>query len=147
MQIHILVPVLLTLSFALVGCDSKSNAPVECNISMPESGIHFDITTVDYAAVSVVELDESNATLAGARQLAAQCTQCHGTYGVAVGGSVENWPSLWGKGRHIATTMKDYNDTAYDYSAMHIHSSMSYTQDQIKLIQAYYENITYTGGE
>ena len=121
--------------------------PVECDTSIPESGIHFDIKSVDYSAVNVVELDESNATLIGARQLAAQCAQCHGTFGVAVGDTVENWPSLWGTGRSIAKTMKDYNDTEYEYSAMHIHSSMTYTQDQIKLIQTYYKNVTYTGGE
>jgi len=127
--------------------DGTEPAPVECDSSIPESGIHFDITGVDYSAVTVVDLDESNATLTGARQLAAQCAQCHGTYGVAVGDTVENWPSLWGTGRSIAKTMKDYNDTAYEYSAMHIHSTMTYTQDQIKLIQTYYENVTYTGGE
>ncbi len=127
--------------------DGTQPPTVECNSSIPESGIHFDITGVDYSAVTVVDLDESNATLTGARQLAAQCAQCHGTYGVAVGATVENWPSLWGTGRNIAKTMKDYNDSAYDYSAMHIHSSMTYTQDQIKLIQTYYENVTYTGEE
>ena len=127
--------------------DDNESTIVECNSSIPESGIHFDITGVDYSAVTVVDMDESNATLTGARQLAAQCAQCHGTYGVAVGDTVENWPSLWGTGRNIAKTMKDYNDTAYEYSAMHIHSSMTYTQDQIKLIQKYYENVTYTGGE
>lgn len=146
--------ILSTLAFMLAGCDNKSNnipedsgMSVECNTSILESGIHFDITEVDYTAVSVVDLDENNATWAGARQLAAQCAECHGTFGVAVGDTVENWPSLWVTGRHIAATMKDYNDTLYDYSAMHIHSSMTYTQDQIKLIQAYYQNITYTGGE
>lgn len=149
----ILLGLLATLMMG--GCGSSSTKVVEdgdtpiveCNTSIPESGIHFDITGVEYTTVTVVDLDESNSTLAGARQLAAQCAQCHGTYGVAVGETVENWPSLWGTGRSIASTMKDYNDTAYDYSAMHIHSTMTYTQDQIKLIQAYYENITYTGGE
>ena len=96
--------------------DGTQPPTVECDSSIPESGIHFDITGVDYSAVTVVDLDESNATLAGARQLAAQCAQCHGTYGVAVGATVENWPSLWGTGRGIAKTMKDYNDTAYAHT-------------------------------
>lgn len=145
----ILLGLLTTLMIG--GCSSKStsdepvegNPPVVCDTTIPESGIHFDITGVDYASVSV---NESNISV-DARQLAAQCAQCHGTFGIAVGETVENWPSLWGTGRHIADKMKDYNDTAYDYSAMHIHSSMTYTQEQIKLIQAYYENVTYTGGE
>ena len=147
----ILLGVLVTLMVS--GCSSKSsksdveddNLPVvECNASIPESGIHFDITGVNYAEI---RLDDSNASLSEARQLAAQCAQCHGTFGVALGDTVENWPSLWGKGRGIAKAMKDYNSTDYAYSAMHIHSSMTYSQEQIKLIQAYYENIAYTGGE
>ena len=198
-SVKVCVLILSTLSFTLVGCDSKSNPieepvppvdptppllepvlpieptpppvapilpteptpvepvppvdptpppvepvpPVECNTSIPESGIHFDITGVDYNAITV---NDSNLS-AGAQQLAAQCAQCHGTYGVAVGETVEHWPSLWGSGRNIAGTMKDYNDTDYAYSAMHVHSTVSYTLDEIKLIQEYYEKVTYTGGE
>lgn len=134
--------ILLSISlFTLVGCDNKSKPPVECDpsIPIPESGIHFDITGVDYSAVSV---DESNMT-AGARQLAAQCAQCHGTYGVAVA----DWPDLWGSGREIGKWMQEYQDAEqYIDNVMYLHA-IAYTKEEVKLIKEYYEKVSYEGVE
>lgn len=127
------------LLFILVGCDNKSKPPVECDPSIPESGIHFDITGVDYSAVSV---DESNMT-AGAKQLAAQCAQCHGTYGIAVA----DWPDLWGSGREIGKWMQEYQDTEqYIDNVMYLHA-IAYTEEEVKLIKEYYEKVSYEGVE
>jgi len=99
--------------------------------------VHFPIDTVDYSAVSV---DEENMSL-GARQLAAQCAQCHGTYGVAVA----EWPDLWGPNRRIGGWMKDYQDPAYIDNIMYMHA-VTYSTQEVKLMKEYYDKVTYTGG-
>lgn len=92
LQMSILKILIMLLSIiVLVGCsgsgggDSSTEAAGEESV---DSGIYFDISGVDYSAISV---DESGLA-AGARLLASQCAQCHGTYGVAV----SEWPDLWG---------------------------------------------------
>ena len=119
------------------GCSDDSSNPVS-----NDSGIYFDISNVDYSAVSV---DESSLA-PGAKQVAAQCAQCHGTYGVAAAG----WPSLWGGDRNITRAMTQYADPdLHGDSAMHIHSLITYTLEDIDLINSYYNKVTYTaeGGE
>lgn len=123
---------------SLSGCldsSGSSNGDDEIN-----SGIYFDISSVDYSAVSV---DASAADLAsGARLLAAQCAQCHGTYGVAV----REWPDLWGSGRQIGNWMNQYQDVNYADNMMHVHA-LGYSEDEVNLLKSYYPKIAYSGGQ
>ena len=130
---------LLSVSL-LGGCfeSSSSSDLVENNI--PESGITFDIATVNYAGITV---DASEADLLpGARLLAAQCAQCHGTYGVAV----RDWPDLWGGGaenRQIGNAMLTYQDeTLYSNNMMYVHA-LAYTPEEVDLLKSYYPKISY----
>ncbi len=125
---------LILVSIFVVGglssCSSSSNKV--------DSGIQFDITEVNYHAVSI---DEGELEV-GARLLAAQCAQCHGTYGVAIA----DWPSLWGSGRGISKNMEEYQDTKKVNNVMHLHA-LTYTNEEIQLIKSYYEKITYSVAE
>lgn len=122
-------------SLALTGCFDSSSQNDEIN-----SGIYFDISSVDYDAVTV---DASVATLApGARLLASQCAQCHGTYGVAV----REWPDLWGSGRQISNWMNLYQDANYADNMMQLHA-LGYTADEVDLLKTYYPKIEYSGGQ
>ncbi|MEA1988228.1 MAG: hypothetical protein U9N57_03320 [Pseudomonadota bacterium] len=122
----------------LGGCFSSSESD---EVVDTDSGIYFDISSVDYAAISV---DESTLAL-GARQLAAQCAQCHGTYGVAV----RNWPDLH-DASGLSNTMLEYQDVdVYGGSSMHLHA-LAYTADEVNLLKTYYSKVSYTpaaGGE
>ena len=132
--------IMLLSVMILVGCSSGGGG--DSGGEKVDSGIYFDISGVDYSAVSV---DESE-LVSGARLLASQCAQCHGTYGVAVVG----WPDLWGSGRQISKWMGDYNDISeYGDSMMYLHSGITYTIDEINLIKTYYDGVLYTptGGE
>jgi len=127
------------LSTALIlsacGGSSSSSSPEIEN----DSGIYFDISTVNYSAVTV---DETGLP-SGARVLASQCAVCHGTYGVAV----RDWPDLWGSNRRISGWMNDYQDPAlYADNLMHVHA-LAYTVDEVDLLKSYYQAVTYTGGE
>lgn len=123
----------------LGGCFGSSESDEVADTA--DSGIYFDISSVDYAAISV---DESTLAL-GARQLAAQCAQCHGTYGVAV----RNWPDLY-DASGLSNTMQEYQDAdIYGASSMHLHA-LAYTADEVDLLKTYYSKVTYTpaaGGE
>ncbi|MBF6058943.1 c-type cytochrome [Thiomicrorhabdus heinhorstiae] len=122
-------------SLLLTGCFDSSSQDNEIN-----SGIYFDISTVDYSAVTV---DASAADLApGARLLASQCAECHGTYGVAV----RDWPDLWGSGRQISNWMKLYQDLNYEDNMMHVHA-LGYTEDEVNLLKTYYPKIEYSGAQ
>ncbi|MDX1347836.1 MAG: hypothetical protein R3189_06270 [Thiomicrorhabdus chilensis] len=125
-------------SVSLSGClDSSGSLNGDDEIN---SGIYFDISSVDYSAVTV---DASAADLApGARLLAAQCAQCHGTYGVAV----REWPDLWGSGRQIGNWMSQYQDVNYEDNMMHVHA-LGYTDDEVNLLKTYYPKIAYSGGQ
>ncbi len=129
----LIIPVLV-----LSGCDwwdsDSSNEFVESD----DSGIYFDISSVDYAAISVNE----NSLEPGARQLAAQCAQCHGTYGVAV----RNWPDLWGSDRGITSAMQDYQSETYADNVMHMHA-LAYTPEEVELLKSYYPKVDYAAGE
>jgi len=88
--------------FMLSACFDSSSSN---NSNIPEkedSGIYFDLTGVDYSAITV----DDSLLPAGSRLLASQCAVCHGTYGVAV----RDWPDLWGSGRRISGWMTDYQD-------------------------------------
>jgi cytochrome c553 len=102
-----------------------------------DSGIYFPIDGVNYSAVSVAS---TAVTLpAGARLLASQCAQCHGTFGVAV----REWPDLWGSGRQISTWMNNYQDAAtYSDNMMYMHA-MAYTTAEVDLLKSYYPKISY----
>lgn len=128
----------LMSSLSLSGClDSSGSSNGEDEIN---SGIYFDISSVDYSAVSV---EASAADLAsGARLLASQCAQCHGTYGVAV----REWPDLWGSGRQISSWMSAYQDVSYADNMMHVHA-LGYSEDEVTLLKAYYPKIVYSGGQ
>ncbi|MEA3405886.1 MAG: hypothetical protein U9R28_09140 [Pseudomonadota bacterium] len=100
-----------------------------------DSGIVFNIASVNYAGITV---DETG-LLSGERLLAAQCAQCHGTYGVAV----REWPDLWGSGRQIGQWMEDYQDeTLYSDNMMYIHA-LAYTSEEVDLLKSYYPKVTY----
>jgi len=115
-----------------------SNDTIESNETITYFDVHFPIDSVDYNALSVNDVNLSE----GAMQLAAQCAQCHGTYGVAAA----DWPDLWGSGRKIARWMKDYQSIEdYIDNVMHLHA-LAYTDEEVQLIKEYYENVTYTGG-
>ena len=101
---------------------------------VPESGINFDIATVNYAGITVDETD----LVVGSRMLAAQCAQCHGSYGVAV----RDWPNLWGSSS-VSRVVLDYQDEAlYGESSMHLHA-LAYTEEEVNLLKAYYSKVTY----
>ena len=132
----------------LGGClDSSTTSDAEdelageaVQIVIPESGINFDIASVNYAGITV---DSSVADLLpGARLLAAQCAQCHGTYGVAV----SDWPDLWGGGpedRQIGNAMVTYQDeTLYSNNMMYLHA-LAYTPEEVDLLKSYYPKIVY----
>ena len=117
----------------LVGCLGSSESDEV--VQTADSGIYFDISSVDYAAISV---DESTLAL-GARQLAAQCAQCHGTYGVAV----RNWPDLY-DASGLSNAMQEYQDAdIYGGSSMHLHA-LAYTADEVNLLKTYYSKVSYT---
>ena len=127
----------LSTSF-LGGCfNSSSDSGASGELPITDSGIYFDITSVNYAAISV---DPSEAYLEpGARLLAAQCAQCHGTYGVAV----RDWPDLWGGGRKIGKAMVDYqNEEVYRDNMMYVHA-LAYTPEEVNLLKSYYPKVTY----
>ena len=127
--------VALLVAFTLSGCflTGSNNSEDEST----ELDIRFDITGVDYAAITV---DETGLD-AGARLLASQCAQCHGTYGVAV----RDWPDLWGTGRQIGSWMNDYQDAdLYSDNMMHLHA-LAYTTDEVNLMRSYYDVVDYTG--
>ena len=115
-----------------------TNDTVESNETITYFDINFPIDGVDYSKVSVDDRNMSS----GARQLAAQCAQCHGTYGVAVA----DWPDLWGPGRSIGKWMQDYQSIEdYKDNVMHMHA-VTYSTEEVQLMKEYYENVTYTGG-
>lgn len=127
-----LLPVAVALPVMLLGgCLGSSDDANDEVAAMPT----FDISSVDYASISV---DESNLQN-GARQLAAQCAQCHGTYGAAV----RDWPELWGNHRGITRSMVDYQDHAFEYNVMHLHA-MAYTEEEVDLLKSYYPKVTYS---
>jgi len=121
------------------GCNGSSSDDA-ADDQVADSGIVFDIASVNYAGITV---DETEVDLApGARLLASQCAQCHGTYGV----SVRDWPALWGEERRISKWMNDYQDEEYESSSMHIHA-LAYTEDEVNLLKTYYPKVTYTEAE
>ncbi|BCN94193.1 hypothetical protein THMIRHAM_19780 [Thiomicrorhabdus immobilis] len=124
------------LPIFLVGCFESSSSE-----QISDSGIYFPIDSVDYSAVT---LDPAATNLpAGARLLASQCAQCHGTYGVAVA----NWPDLYGSGA-VGTAMTDYQDLSYVDNMMHLHA-LAYTEAEVDLLKSYYSKVNYTpaGGQ
>lgn len=127
----------------LTGCFSSDSDNSDTTSSLdtptqPDSGIYFDITAVNYSAISV---DESTLAL-GARQLASQCAQCHGTYGVAV----RDWPNLY-DASGISNAMQIYQDVdLYGGSSMHLHA-LAYTADEVDLLKTYYSKVNYAQGE
>ncbi len=128
-------PLAATLPLVLLGgCLGSSSDDPEST----DSGIHFDISSVDYAAITV---DESELA-AGARLLSSQCAQCHGTYGVAVA----EWPDLWGSGNQIGYWMKEYQDAnTYSDNVMHLHA-LAYTDDEVNLLKSYFAKVDYAAG-
>jgi len=117
----------------LVGCFGSSSSTDDV---VEDSGIYFPIDAVDYSAITfdpgVDGLD------AGARLLASQCAQCHGTYGVAV----RDWPDLHGSGA-VGTAMTTYQDLSYVNNMMHLHA-LAYTTDEVTLLKSYYSKVNYT---
>lgn len=131
--------VMLSVLFApilLGGCFESSSSQ-----DVTDSGIYFPIDSVDYSAVTI---DSAATNLpAGARVLASQCAQCHGTFGVAVA----SWPDLYGSGA-VGTAMTDYQDLSYVDNMMHLHA-LAYTDAEVDLLKNYYSKISYTptGGQ
>jgi len=124
-------------AFTLSGCFLTESNSSNDDEESSELDIRFDISGVDYAAITV---DETGLD-AGARLLASQCAQCHGTYGVAV----RDWPDLWGSGRHTGSWMNDYQDAdLYSDNMMHLHA-LAYTSDEVSLLRSYYDVVDYTG--
>ncbi|WP_460186661.1 c-type cytochrome [Thiomicrorhabdus hydrogeniphila] len=118
------------MSVSISGCFESSSSE-----EMSDSGIYFPIDGVDYSAIS---LDASASGLnAGARLLASQCAQCHGTFGVAVA----SWPDLYGPGS-VGTAMTDYQDLSYIDNLMHMHA-LAYTSAEVDLLKTYYSKINY----
>ncbi|WP_040727601.1 hypothetical protein [Thiomicrorhabdus sp. Kp2] len=126
--------ILIGLSvLALQGCFESSSED-----KIIDSGIYFDITSVNYAGITV-DSAGVDALPAGARLLASQCAQCHGTFGVAV----RDWPDLWGGGRQISNWMNDYQDAGiYSDDMMHLHA-LAYTSAEVDLLKSYYPEISY----
>ncbi len=120
----------------LGGCSDSSDEAIN-------SGIYFSIDDVDYSAVivdaSANSIGDVDSLAVGARLLASQCAQCHGSYGVAV----RDWPDLWGSGRQISTWMTDYQDAAYLDNMMYMHA-IAYTSAEVDLLKSYYPKIAYT---
>ena len=124
--------VLVTLF--LVGCFGSSSETDEEVVE--GSGIYFPIDGVDYSAIT---LDPgADGVSAGARLLASQCAQCHGTYGVAV----RDWPDLYGSGA-VGTAMTTYQDLSYVDNMMHLHA-LAYTSAEVELLKSYYSKVNYT---
>jgi len=118
----------------LAGCFGSSSGTDEEVVE--DSGIYFPIDSVDYSAIT---LDPGVDGLdAGARLLASQCAQCHGTYGVAV----RDWPDLHGSGA-VGTAMTTYQDLSYVDNMMHLHA-LAYTSDEVTLLKSYYSKVNYT---
>lgn len=122
------------LALILVGCFGSSSGTDDGVAE--ESGIYFPIDGVDYSAIT---LDPgADGVDAGARLLASQCAQCHGTYGVAV----RDWPDLYGSGA-VGTAMTTYQDLSYVDNMMHLHA-LAYTEDEVTLLKSYYSKVNYT---
>ncbi len=133
------VLIILLFGLAIGACNNNASdaPPDEPPPEVPDSGIYFDISSVDYSNITVH--DSSLDLPAGARVLAAQCAQCHGTYGVAV----RDWPDLWGDGRQISNWMTLYQDAeTYGDNVMHLHA-LAYTPDEVDLLKSYYPKVTY----
>ena len=133
--IKIFVSLLVVL--LLGGCSDSSDEAIN-------SGIYFDTSSVDYSSVivnaSANSIGEADSLAVGARLLASQCAQCHGTYGVAV----REWPDLWGSGRQISNWMTEYQDVdLYKDNMMYMHA-LAYTSDEVLLLKSYYPKISYT---
>lgn len=127
------------LSVLVIGGCSDSSSDKAIN-----SGIYFPIDGVDYSAVIVNatanSIGETGSIAVGARLLASQCAQCHGTYGVAV----RDWPDLWGSGRKISNWMRVYQEVdLYKDNMMHMHA-LAYTADEVTLLKSYYPKVSYT---
>jgi cytochrome c553 len=130
--IWIFLSVSLVSSILIVGCFSSSSS------TSSDSGIYFPIDGVNYAGITVDEAGVE-ALDPGARLLASQCAQCHGTFGVAV----KEWPDLWGGGRQISNWMINYQVAeTYSDDMMHLHA-LAYTVDEVNLLKSYYPEISY----
>ncbi|WP_321325996.1 hypothetical protein [Thiomicrorhabdus sp.] len=126
-----LVAMPLLMSVFITGCFESSSSD-----GVADSGIYFPIDGVDYSAIS---LDSGvNGLAPGARLLASQCAQCHGTYGVAVA----NWPDIYGPGG-VGNAMTTYQDVSYIDNMMYMHAK-AYTTDEVDLLKTYYSKVIYT---
>lgn len=124
------------LVIALSGCEWWDSNSSDNDVEQKDSGIFFDISSVDYSAI---ELEPAATNLpAGARLLASQCAQCHGSFGVAVA----DWPSLYGSGA-VGTAMVDYQDINYVDNMMYLHA-IAYTEAEVELLKSYYSKVNYT---
>ncbi len=132
--VWILLGVSLVSSILMVGCFTTSTSTAPDGEVVTDSGIYFDIDSVDYSAITL----SGGALAPGARLLASQCAQCHGTFGVAVSG----WPELWGSGA-VGNWMTVYQDPAYADNMMHLHA-LAYTPEEVVLIKSYYSKVNYT---
>lgn len=130
----IIAPMLL-----LSGCDWWSSSSNDDVAGQQDSGIYFDISSVDYAAVTV----DDSALDSGARQLVAQCAQCHGTFGIAVA----DWPDLYGGSRQISNWMVEYQDAdVYSDNMMHLHA-LAYSETEVELMKTYFRKVDYVAPE
>jgi cytochrome c553 len=89
------------------------------------------------AALCALALAATNAQAApdaGARQIAATCSACHGTNGFSVGGT----PMLAGLNRaHFIKQMKDFKSGARPATVMHRHAA-AYDDAEIEKLADYF---------
>jgi cytochrome subunit of sulfide dehydrogenase len=102
--------------------------------------VRFAANTLCLSVILAVTASPADAQNAGAiRTLAANCTVCHGTDGVSVGGIP---PSIAGQNReYLLQQLKDFRDGKRPATIMQQHAK-GYTDAQLEQIAAYFSAVT-----